>query len=221
MQKNNRHHVSVMVSIGIGVIIALGYHFWRFGASKTSIISSLVLLFAAWLYLAYTAGKIQGVLTYLAIWSVGCAIEWIGIATCRPYGCFQYSDLLWPRFFGTFPYLLVWVWPFIIVSIAHLIPSKYSGRSYVGVWTLLLLFLDLALDPVHIWQWIRSYNQQGVHRFGVPVQNFLWRIITWWISMWIYQKRKTTIHATAWYYAWIVIFIMFWTQFLLWLRQYN
>ncbi len=108
---------AIIASMMSGFIIALFYHFELIVASKTMMIISMLLLSLAWLYFSYCSGKTQWIITFLLIWIIGCTIEWIGIATCRPYGCFQYSDLLWPKFLETFPYLLMWVRPFIVISI--------------------------------------------------------------------------------------------------------
>lgn len=206
---------AIIASMMSGFIIALLYHFEILVASQATMILSMVLLSGAWLYFAYRSGKTQWIITFLLIWIIGCTIEWIGIATCRPYGCFHYSDMLWPKFLNTFPYLLMWVRPFIVISIAHLVPKKWTWWQFVVIWVLLLLFLDLALDPVHIKQWIRSYNQPGRNRFGVPLQNFFGWIITGWLSMRLFQKRKNTITHDAWYYSGIALMILFWVQFLL------
>lgn len=208
---------AIIASFLSGFVIALLYHFEILVSSQSTMIISMILLYIAWLYFSYCSGKMQWIITYLLIWIIGCTIEWIGIATCRPYGCFQYSDILWPKFLETFPYLLMWVRPFIVISIAHLVPKKWTWRQYVGIWVLLLLFLDLALDPVHIKQWIRSYNHTGRNRFGVPLQNFFGWIITGGLSMRLFQKRKNTITHEAWYYSGIALMILFWTQFLLYL----
>lgn len=198
-----------------GSIIALIYHFWIITAEKSTMITSLLLLWVVWLYIAYSSWKTQWIMTYLFIGSIGCMIEWIGIATCRPYGCFQYSDLLWPKFFNTFPYLLMWVRPFIVISISHLIPSSYTWWKYISLWIVLLLILDLALDPVHIAQWIWSYNEPWPHRFGVPLQNFIWWIITWSLSMWVVEKRRSLMKNTIRTYTGIALMTLFRVQFLL------
>lgn len=215
---HQKHEQSAIgASMISGFIIALFYHFEFIVASKTMMITSMILLSFAGLYFSYCSGKTQWIITFLLIWIIGCTIEWVGIATCRPYGCFEYSDLLWPKFFNTFPYLLMWVWPFIVVSIAHLIPKKRTWRQFIAWGVLLLLILDLALDPVHINQWIRSYNHTGRNRFGVPLQNFFWWIITGGLSMRLFQQRKNTITHEAWWHSGGALMILFWTQFLLYL----
>lgn len=207
--------VATIASILSGLIIALFYHFELIPVSKTMMTAAMILLSLAWVYFSYYTWKTQWVITYLLIWIIGCTIEWIGIVTCRPYGCFQYTDLLWPKFFNTFPYLLMWVRPFIVISTAHLVPKKLTWRPFIILWILLLLLLDLALDPVHIHQWVRSYNQSWTNRFGVPLQNFLGRILTGGFSMLIFQWRKNTIIHESRYYSGIALMTLFWTQFLL------
>lgn len=206
---------ALLMSITIGVVLAISYTYERIPKNSGTILSSMLLLTIAWLLFAYKSGKQQWIITYLLIWLIGCTIEGIWIATCRPYGCFYYSTLLWPKFFDTFPLLLIGIWPFLVLSIAHLVPSKFTWKDFIVVWVLFLLLLDVALDPVHISQGIRSYEPVAYNRFGVPLQNFVWWILTWWISMYVVQKRKKTITNKARYYSWITIIILFRMQFLL------
>lgn len=214
MQENNKKS-ALLMSITIGIVLAISYTYGWIPKNSWAILGSMVLLTCTWLFFAYQSGKRQWIITYTLIWLVGCTIEGIGITTCRPYWCFTYAELLWPKFFDTFPLILFGIWPFLVLSIAHLVPPKFTWKDFVSVWVLLLLILDLALDPVHITQWIRSYESVWYNRFGVPLQNFVWWILTWWISMYIAQKRKETITNQAWYYAWITIMVLFRIQFLL------
>ena len=204
-----------IASITVGICLALGYTFKRIPQDKTTILISMILLMIAGIFFSGKSGQWKWIATYFIIWLIGCAIEWIWIATCRPYGCFSYSDILWPKFFNTFPLLLVGIWPFLVLSMAHLIPKQFTWKHFITVGILLLLLLDLALDPVHIHQWIWSYEPTTPNRFGVPFQNFIWRIITGGLSMWVAEKRKSTITHPAWYYSGITILILFWIQFLM------
>jgi uncharacterized membrane protein len=205
---------ALIASILIWALLALIYIVELIPLEKSSLIISLLWLSLGGIFFAWQAGKRQWVLTYAFIGLIWCTIEGIWIATCRPYGCFNYSDLLWPKFFNTFPFLLFGVWPFLVISIAHLIPKKFSWHNFITIGIVLLLLLDLALDPVHIYQWIWSYEQGWYNRFGVPLQNFIWRILTWWLSMRVVEKRKNTITHPAWYYSGITLYVLFWLQFL-------
>lgn len=205
---------ALIASITIWCLLALSYVFELIPVEKTSLLVSLLLLSLAGLLFSWQAGKRKWVATYLLIWLIGCTIEGIWIVTCRPYGCFSYSDLLWPKFFDTFPFLLLGVWPFLVISIAHLVPKRFTWKHFISIGVLFLLVLDLALDPVHIHQWIWSYTPTTYNRFGVPLQNFIWWIITGGLSMWVVTTRKNTITHPAWYYSWITVCILFRIQFL-------
>lgn len=205
---------ALIASVTIGVLLAMGYLLELIPMTETSLVSSLLLLSFAGLFFSRQAGKRKWIGTYLLIGLIGCTVEGIWILTCRPYGCFSYSDLLWPKFFSTFPFLLLGVWPFLVLSIAHLVPKQYTWKHFITMWIALLLLLDLALDPVHIHQWIWSYAPTTPNRFGVPLQNFIWWIITGGLSMWVVTLRKTTILHSAWYYCGITILLLFWIQFL-------
>lgn len=214
MQHTTYPKSALIASVTIWVLLAICYLLNLIPINQTSLISSLLLLTFAGLFFSRQAWKRTWIATYLMVGIIGCTIEGIWIATCRPYGCFSYSDLLWPKFFSTFPFLLLGVWPFLVLSIAHLIPKQYTWKHFITLWIALLLFLDLALDPVHIHQWIWSYAPTVPNRFGVPLQNFIWRIFTGGLSMWVVSIRKNTILYSARYYSGITLLILFWIQFL-------
>lgn len=209
-----------LVSMIIGVVLAWWYFLWVIPTNSISMTLSSIFLWSLGIFLCFTSGKRKGVLFFLLIGLIWSTIEYIGLRTCRPYGCFSYSDLFWPKLFGTVPILLTIMRPIFVLGIAHLVPSRYWWRRFVIRWTILLLILDLALDPVHIWQGIRSYESTRYNRFGVPLQNFFWWIITGSLSMSIVARQKTTVTHPAWKYIGIVFFMLFRGQFLLWLRQY-
>lgn len=203
-----------IVSAGAWLLLAIGYISWTIPLHQTTLIASLLLLTLWWVSLSYQAWGRSGIITYFLIGVVGCTIEGIGIATCRPYGCFSYTDMLWPKFFDTFPLLLVGIRPFLVLSCAHLVPRVTTKRQTIIAWVGILLLLDLALDPVHIAQWIRAYTSWWRHRFGVPLQNFFGRIITGTLSMVVVYTRKNTIISAGRNYCGIAVFVLFWVQFL-------
>ena len=206
---------ALLVSVVFGIIIAIGYATWLLIHTWPILIVSMIMLWAVWWRLSRQAWWYRWVWWYLCIWAIGCSIEMIGILTCWPYGCFTYSDLLWPKFFWTFPLLLIGIRPFIVLSMAHLIPkTRLHLIQQLIRWVCLLLILDLALDPVHVVQWIRSYTPTSRMRFGVPAQNYLGRILTWSISLLIYILNKKHLTHPARYLCGVALMMIFWVQFL-------
>jgi len=160
-------------------------------ASASVIVMWLSLLFLM-RYVYKTYGKTQ--LTWIACIALfGICIEYIGIRTCVPYGCFTYTDLVWTRFFWTFPLSLLAIRPILVVSIIQLIPwKKYLLRPLIA-WIGLMLF-DLVLDPVAVKQWLRIYTSETIYtRYNVPWTNFLWRIFTGSVSTRMIKQRSPKI----------------------------
>lgn len=157
--------------------------------------ATLFIALAVYCYFFYW---IKAIAALLWIWALGVIVEYIGIRTCIPYGCFEYSEYVWPQFFWTFPYALFFIWPIIVVLMAQAIGrckeffalwSRPLGLAFV--WWLLLVLLDLFLDPVAVHQGLWSYVWWGA-RYGVPIQNYLWWIFTWTLSsywlVWLVPK---------------------------------
>lgn len=131
------------------------------------------------------------------VWLFGYGVESIWVLTCYPYGCFQYSEQLGPKLFNIVPYLLFFTWPPLVYAC-----RSWAKRFGVGIRTtwiigwLLLVGIDLLLDPIAVLMWLWTYQWWGF-RFGVPLQNFFW----WFIS------------GTVWI---IIIEKIIWRQFIKW-----
>ena len=160
---------------------------WR-GFGQTEITTSMTssstrslaaILIGWWVRLIYRQPRLWKHLLVLGI--LGVTIEYIGIKTCFPYSCFEYSTQLGPQLFGTFPLLLFFIRPTICLSIAPFLTSK-KFRPNLTTWVGLLVFLDLFLDPVSVAKWFWSYTIT-TWRFGVPWDNYLWWIFTGLISI--------------------------------------
>jgi len=176
-----------------------------------------LLLLAVWyIYGAYTRYWRRWVSCFAALGIFSLIIEYIWTTTCRPYGCFEYTLQLWPEIWGKVPILLWLIWPVLVLSIWWIISHlSHSYRVRIIWWILWLLLLDLALDPVHVVQGIRDYGISG-QRFGVPRSNYLWRVFSWAISIYICSRfigKQKTPQALAW--GWIFLLCYFWSQFLI------
>lgn len=154
-------------------------------SAENAWISSLWIVFL-WLIVCFYIGKNywkKALLWVLWVGLFGIFIEFIGIKTCFPYGCFQYSDLVGWKFLWTFPYTLLFLWPVIVCGIIQFIP--YRGKLLLSafLWWITLAIFDLFLDPVAVAQWLWIYDIQ--QWYGVPWSNYLWWILTWTMSSWI------------------------------------
>jgi uncharacterized membrane protein len=142
----NNYHYGVLFLLIVGLLFALSF-MTLYGKRWVAVISMLALL--------------------------AVTVEYIGIRTCIPYGCFHYTQLLWPRFNDTFPWILLLIWPMLAVSVAHLVPQYLSQYKKIFCWAFLLVLLDLFLDPVIVDQGLRYYENPWRWRW-VPWSNFLW-----------------------------------------------
>lgn len=132
--------------------------------------------------------KLKWLLALCLVWLFGYAIESIWVLTCYPYGCFQYSDQLGPKIFNIVPYLLFFTWPPLVFSC-----RSWAKRCGAGIWSiwvigwLLLVGVDLLLDPIAVLMWLWSFKWWGIW-FWVPLQNFIW----WYISgtLWVLISEK-------------------------------
>lgn len=115
----------------------------------------------------------------IALWGV--VIETIGITTCFPYGCFTYSEQLWPKILwwaprlllATYPPLVLWVYQQIL-RLRHLLWQGRKEKSWPLLrimWGLWLVAVDLVLDPIAVRMGLWSFEQSG-WRFGIPWTNF-------------------------------------------------
>lgn len=112
-------------------------------------------------------------------------VEYVGITTCFPYGCFEYSALVGPKFMDIVPYALVVIWPLLVMSVVQFVPEFTAEvrliASFVG--GAFLTLFDLLLDPVAIQQGLRSYSEFAW--YGVPMSNFAGWVLTGWLSCWL------------------------------------
>lgn len=126
--------------------------------------------------------KWRWMITLGIIWLFGYIIESIWVLTCYPYGCFHYSEQLWPKIFGIVPYMLFFTWPPLVFGVWSRIKDirlSYIYKALLG--GIILMGLDLVLDPIAVWMWLWSYPG-GWFWFRVPLSNFVWRVISWSIS---------------------------------------
>jgi putative membrane protein len=137
-------------------------------------------------YLWRTYGS-KGVFAVAALGLLWVIVEYIGIKTCIPYGCFVYSELVWPRFFGTFPYALFVIRPTLVILMSSWISVHTNRLLQVMMGSILLITLDIFLDPVAVYQWVRSYDPVWVW-YGVPLTNYLGWIPMSLVSVWLLLK---------------------------------
>ena len=127
------------------------------------------------------------VLVLLISFSVGMAVEIIGVATGDIFGSYEYGDVLGPKIEGT-PYAIGLNWMMLIYCagvvvnrITYLKGDKLWHvffKSFLG--GLLLLSLDVLIEPVAIMQGFWTWGGDG----NIPMQNYAsWFIISFFLLL--------------------------------------
>lgn len=129
-------------------------------------------------------------LAALVIGIIGGAAHGIGAATNLPFGPFLFGPRTGPQVFGKLTWAMPWLWIIVILNargVARLIlkpwrKTKTYGFWVIGVTTLLVALLTLALDPLatrgaHYWFWLPT--KFPYTWFGMPWSNILgWALTT-------------------------------------------
>jgi putative membrane protein len=106
----------------------------------------------------------------LGLFSLG--IETIGIHTGFPYSYFEYTNPLGVLLFNTTPWTVAIAWSPLVIG-AYMLASKISQGfwSQLGYYLILLVTLDVVLDPAAVARGLWSYTNGGEF-YGVPLVNF-------------------------------------------------
>lgn len=113
----------------------------------------------------------------------GYIIESIGLLTCFPYGCFDYSDQLWVKLLWIVPVMLAFTWPPLVLWVWSYVKNMFWQGWKVWIWWAIgLVLVDLILDPIAVSIGLWSYVWGGFW-FGVPLSNFLGRLVSGSIAM--------------------------------------
>lgn len=143
-------------------------------------------------------------------------IESIGVLTCFPYGCFGYSEQLWPKIFQIVPILLWFTRPPLVLGIWSYAKNIFwSWWKMWLAWWVWLVAIDLILDPIAVMMWLRSYPWWGLW-FGVPLSNFAGRMLSGTISMIILDYSIRNIYTKKLYIHGLRMTMTFFVWYALW-----
>lgn len=153
-------------------------------------VSSIFVLFMAapsYLALCRWVGWKQGVLVLAALAAYAVVVEFIAVKTGLPYGEFEHFDKIGYRLFGVVPWTVPFAWtPLVLASYALAARWTQSTLARLLVSALLLVAIDLLLDPGAVAQKFWLYSRDGVLGIGplgyrfydVPLSNFLGWFLT-------------------------------------------
>lgn len=181
---------SIYRTTGIAIFL-ISYFPARFGymteRSQVGYITTIGFALACYIPL-WKLYRWKGILALVMVWWFGYSIESIGVLTCYPYGCFHYSEQLWPKILGIVPYMLFFTRPPLVFGIWSRIKKfRLSCIHKALLGGIILMGIDLVLDPIAIWMWLWNYPGWWF-RFGVPLSNFVWRVISWSICVAILES---------------------------------
>jgi bisanhydrobacterioruberin hydratase len=141
------------------------------GASIGSYVSTFLIALPSTVALFQYLGPRRATLSLLALSLFAYAIESLGVATGFPYGRFFYGDALGPTVAGLAPFLLPLSYAPLVVGAVAAAWGSRSRLLHVTRAALLLVWMDVILDPgatsLGFWVW----PEGGVY-YGVPPSNF-------------------------------------------------
>jgi uncharacterized membrane protein len=166
------------------------------------------------IYLARHAG-VRWVLAFLLVYGLSLGSELMGTAYGVPFGPYEYTSLLGPKWLGLVPVLIPLSW-FSMAIPSWVLADRWLGggggwRGWlvrIGAGSLLLLAWDLALDPAMseatpYWVW----GEAGPY-YGMPLMNLFGWYVTGVVLMAVLEvtgaRRWLGSASTGWmglYYA--------------------
>ncbi len=137
-----------------------------------SIQAAFILLVIVYFLCSFISWGVTAATKYLVItWLTSYTIEYVGVTTGYPFGNYFYTSAM-GQFLGPVPIFI----PFLWCALGYFC-LRACGPSIVAP-ALLMVLLDLSLDPLFsqsLWTWQSSIGPQY---FGVPVLNFFGWFIT-------------------------------------------
>jgi uncharacterized membrane protein len=147
----------------------------------------LLVVLAAAMALASLTRQLPGqnvMLASVVIAFVAGAVEILGGLTGIPFGPFAYTEAIGQQLFYPLPWAMPMIWIVALLvsrGVARLILRPWRNAPYYGYWllgltALLVVLLDLGLDPFatqvwHLWQW--TPTRLRLEWYSAPLVNFL------------------------------------------------
>lgn len=180
---------------------------------------TITMIFACTTYIpwirTYTT---KGLYSLLILCVFGLCIESLGVLTCRPYGCFEYSSQLGPKLFNIVPYMLIMTRPPLVIGVWSIV-KNFVWRWWKRwlVWWVWLVAVDIILDPLAVLMGIWNYPWWWF-RFGVPLSNFWWRMISGTIGIMIIDYCIGKQHQQSYQIYGLLLNLFFFIAY--WIRTY-
>lgn len=118
-------------------------------------------------------------------------IETVAIFSGVPYGSFSYGELLDHKLFNKTPWTVAFAWTPIMLFALSISRHTKSQISYWLMAIIVLLAVDLVLDPAAVALGFWSWDEPGMY-YGVPLINFAGWVISGTIAFLLFQKLNKT-----------------------------
>lgn len=142
------------------------------GWSWLPIVSVVLLAMPSYFAFVTDVGDKRGGAILMTLSLLAVCIEYIGVTTGLPYGYFTYGTVMGEKLFGVVPWTVMFAWPPLVLSAVYavrLIKAPILARACVAA--LLLVVIDLALDPAAVAQGFWSFTHGGQY-YNVPWSNY-------------------------------------------------
>lgn len=123
------------------------------------------------------------------------AIEYVAVTKCFLYGCFAYGDILGTKILGAIPRTLFFSRTPLILGVArivHHIRTPLRCQALIG--GVALVFVDMLINPVAVVSGFRAFQDIGPW-YGIPAQNFIWRLVSGTIGTYLFLTLIHDAHA--------------------------
>lgn len=168
------------------------YSALSYGLGIANIITGII---AAALLMGNAQGWKPTFLLLLCCAMIAGGSELLGTTTGYPFGRYEYTDRLGPKFLGHVPYLIPISWFMMLYPSLHLARQLSLPRWSLALGASAILTLwDVAMDPAvttgyQYWVW----NQSGEF-YGMPFINWFGWLLTGWVVaqvfLWIHPSWK-------------------------------
>ncbi|MCG8321742.1 MAG: carotenoid biosynthesis protein [Cytophagales bacterium] len=195
-----------------GIIgIAMGYEAWFLGKTPLNLTIILVLFL-----LRYPIDNLKKVVVSACLFTIGMAVEWIGVHYDFLFGSYHYGDNLGPKLGGV-PWLIGINW-MVLTFVSASILSYFTNNKWLripgGSALMLLLdyFMEFSAPRFGFWFW-----EDGT----APLRNYIaWFGVALLLHL-IYQNSKikgNALFSVHVYLSQLVFFMFFYGRHLIWLQ---
>lgn len=186
------------------------------GLYAISSIAILLFAFPSYYFLVKSVGIKKAFLVLIILSVYAIVIEMIALKTGIPYGRFDYGERIGYKLFNLLPWTLSFAYvPLVLGTVTISQKIATSKVSVIGISTLLLVLIDLVIDPGAVSLKFWHYHGGGFF-YHVPLLNFVGWILTGAIGSYIVylliEKNKVSIKIA---YSLLCI-LLFWTSIALW-----